>query len=110
MIDRQGKQPLESFRPSALGQNSHRGNVGRGSVGTNRNVNERAFQDKRIETKVAPEQRIDLQLRNQAVGVRERDVTRSLFSMDGNVANFHLQMERNNVETADLRTAAGHSF
>src|SRR6266496_4993164 len=68
------------------------------------------IQNHRGKTELRPQERNDFQLRQQAIGMSQGDVTRCLFPMHRNVAHLDLQMKRDNVEAANLRAASGNAL
>jgi hypothetical protein len=68
------------------------------------------FKDDGVETKLGPQKRYDLQLSYETIRMGERNIGRCFCTVDRDIANFHLQMERDNVEAADFSTATGDAL
>ena len=71
------------------------------AVGPDRDMDHGMIERQRMEAELGAKKRNDFHLREQAVSMHQRSLVRRFFAMNGNVAHFHLHVERNNMEAAD---------
>src|SRR4051812_30346123 len=109
VVDGERKQLLDT-RVYRRGLHSQGRYVGGNAILRNRDVNHGMIQDQRRKAKLGAKKRNHLHLREQAIGMHEWDVGRTFFAMHRDIANFDLEMEGNNMKSADFGPSAGDSF
>jgi hypothetical protein len=82
----------------------------RAAVRIENNMDYRLLKDDFMEGELGTEKRDDLQAGDDAIGVRERNVSGRLAPMNGYIAHVHLQTEWGGVKAADLGVAPGDPF
>ena len=111
---RTSKRLIESAKSCSIGLLRHRlylrlRLVGR-AVGKKDDVDDGMIEDHVVKPEFTAQQGQDLDLRHQTVDVGIRNFSRPFPAMDGQIANFHLEMEGDDVEASQLDSAAGGSL
>src|SRR5512141_1542024 len=63
-----------------------------------------------MKTKLRAQEGHNLELRDQTIGVRQGNIRRSFLTVNRDIANFNLQVEGDDVETADFSASASDAL